>query len=338
MGFIRIPQEPTFDEDSKLLHTSSSSTCDNTSEESLPTNKRLSSVRKVSEAVNNSFSLSWPALVDFNELQSRPSDEIYSICKKHMIGMSEVGMSITNEKDTPMQLMLTKELKSGITVKAEKASVVGSEIECVRHSVDLDFDAHFVLGLYSQLNYTSVIDAFTYEVKNLENIKSEERFAWAHVAYTSDRLTLPLLSHRDFVTFDFVDKENMLIVSRSCLHPSKPVTKPPKASDCIQGLFSNKVKRTLRSPLCYFLRVIPIGPNQCRVVQFQHSDVGGVVPPKEQTKAVLKFGIDNLDRFHVLLLKASEKGLEVGKSADDYLADPLKDGWKQDAGAMVTGL
>lgn len=336
-SFIRIPQEPF--ESSWMSSSDDTSTKNTNNTRSFTASSTTPDSSDGSSTSSDIRPLSWPIALDFKELHSMSRDDFESTYNDHMLAVTRAGLQITDEQACPMQHVLTKQLKSGITVKAEKAAVDGTYIECVRHTADLPYEADFVLDLYQRLTYTRAIDAFTYEVNKLEEIQvKDEQFVWAHVAYTADRLTRPLLAHRDFVTFDWLDRENMIIVSRSCFHPTKPVTKPPRASDCIKGLFSNNVSRTFRSPLCYFLRIISTGPKRCKIVQFQHSDVGGVVPPKEQTKAVLQFGIDNLGRISDLLGKAKERGLNLGVTSEDYLKDPLRNGWKQAVDDMVPGL
>ena len=191
------------------------------------------------------------------------------------------------------------------------------------------------------MNYTEAIDAYTYLVEQLEVISSssdDKRFGWCHVVYTADKI-VPCFAHREFVTFDFVDTGNLLLVSRSCEHHLRPLTKVPKLRHCIRGMFTKKTpKRKLRSPLCYFLRVVPLEEKKCRVVQFQYSDVGGIIPPKEQTKAVIKFGLDNLGRFYHLLNKVQRKDLDVGPNTKEYLANPLSNGWNKQISKMIPGL
>jgi len=167
---------------------------------------------------------------------------------------------------------------------------------------------------------------------------NEQNNSWSHVVYTADKI-IPGFAHREFVTLDFVDTENLLLVSRSCQHPQRPLTKVPKLRHCIRGMFTKKPpKRKIRSPLCYFLHVVPLSENKCRVVQFQYSDMGGIILPKEQTKAVIKFGLDNLDRFYHLLNEVERKELDVGPSTKNYLANPLQNGWNQSVGDMIKGL
>ena len=173
-------------------------------------------------------------------------------------------------------------------------------------------------------------------MEEIDTSSSNEQNSWSHVVYTADKI-IPGFAHREFVTLDFVDKENLLLVSRSCQHSQRPLTKVPKLRHCIKGMFKSP-KRKLRSPLCYFLHVVPLSENKCRVVQFQYSDMGGIILPKEQTKAVIKFGLDNIDRFYHLLKEVQRKELNVGLSTKDYLANPLNNGWNQSVGDMIKGL
>lgn len=217
-----------------------------------------------------------PHALDFTKLKSDNicNKEYNTICNQHMKEMAEAGLHLTDANQTPMELISHRKTKHGVVIQAEKCPVVGVDIdiqhlECVRHTAaELDMNAETVFDTYVKLNYTEAIDAYTYLVEQLEVISSssdDKRFGWCHVVYTADKI-VPCFAHREFVTFDFVDTENLLLVSRSCEHHLRPSTKVPKLRHCIRGMFTKKTpKRKLRSPLCYFLRVVPLGEKKCRV-------------------------------------------------------------------------
>jgi hypothetical protein len=316
----RVPEEPAFDAVGRITSV------DVSNAEGQPTEPSITAV-------------SWPNALDFNKLESQNAGK-YRVLQQHMEEMAQAGLRLTDTDKTPMELV-TRQTKNGMTVQAEKASVVGvsfPDLQCVRHQAEFDIDAKTVFDVYNRLNYTEAIDAYTYLVEQLEEVDcAESRFSWAHVAYTGDKI-MPGFAHRDFVTFDFVDADNLMLVSRSCVHPSRPQTPDPTCLHGIVGMCSNRPSRTIRSPLCYFLRVIPLGENKCRVVQFQYSDVGGIVPPKSQTEAVVKFGLGNLERFNHLVKKAQTNKLKIGPEMEDYLANPLVPKWRQDVNVMIPGL
>lgn len=324
----RIPQDPAFDSEEKRIsgvetqHSGDDECQKNNSDRSLS-------------------AVSWPSALNFIKLKSEKTGKEYSaICQQHMEDMAHAGLRLTDADLTPMEFV-TRRTKHGISIQAEKARVVGvpfPDLQCVRHTSDFDMDAKTVFDVYVRLNYTKAIDQYTYLVQLLEKIDSVgDRFSWAHVAYTADKI-VPFFAHREFVTFDFVDAENLMLVSRSCLHPRRPQTMDPTCLHGILGTFSKRPSRTIRSPLCYFLRIIPLGEKKCRVVQFQYSDIGGIVPPVEQTKAVVKFGLRSMNRFYRLLRRAQAKGLEVGPETKGYLANPLLPKWHKPVAKMIPGL
>lgn len=327
----RVPEEPIFDANVKLavIKTKATQVASSwSSEEKQTKDDRLISA------------VSWPDGLDFGKLKSAKTGKEYNeTCLQYMVDLSQAGLWLTDSGQTPMQL-LAHSTNNGVTIRAEKAPVKGvrfPDLECVRHTAEFDVDAETLFDIYVRLTYTDAIDAYTYLVEMLEEIDvgDSKRFSWAHVERTADKI-FPMFAHRDFVVLDFVDKENLMAVSRSCVHPARPQTPVPTCVHGLVGMCSKNPSRTLRSPLCYFQRVIPIGENKSRVVQFQYSDMGGVIPPAEQTRAVVQFGMDNMARFYDLVQKA--KGLKVGPQAEDYLANPLLPEWRQDVADMIPGL
>ena len=111
-----------------------------------------------------------------------------------------------------------------------------------------------------------------------------------------DRLPFPLRSIRDFVTLDLVSKRDLLLVSKSVLHPTQPTTPVPGWASVFGG---DETSPTFRVPLMYCLKVTAkeAGAEGCTVTQVQWSDVGGVVPEPEIAKNVVKCGFDNMERF-----------------------------------------
>ena len=327
----RVPQEPASDTAQELDKNSSMAVTQAGDGEGEP-----------SQSQRSISAVTLPNALDFIKLKEScgAGQEYDATCRQHMMDMVQAGLRLTDAGLTPMEHVSCK-TDSNITIQVEKAPVDGvpyPDLDCVRHIAEFDVDAKTVFDVYVRLNYTDAIDAYTYLVEMLEEINcGKERFSWAHVAYTADKI-MPFFAHRDFVTFDFVDTENLMLVSRSCSHPDRPQTKTPEFYHCFTGIFSKDPSRTIRSPPCYFMRVIPLGENKCRVVQFQYSDLGGVIPPGEQTKAVVRFGLDNLHRFNRLVQQTQIKVLGVGPHTTDYLSNPLVPKWRQPVDEMIPGL
>ena len=158
---------------------------------------------------------------------------------------------------------------------------------------------------------------------------------WCHVAYTADTLAKPLKATRDFVTFDFISEDHLLLTSRSCRHASRPETAFPRRFRRGQNH-----ERTIRVPLLYYLRIVPDehDPDKCTIVQFQYSDVGGFVPGSSQTGAVVDFGFDSLPKLLGSILDCKHQGIALGPGTDGYLKNPLEPKWRQDPSEMIPGI
>jgi hypothetical protein len=223
------------------------------------------------------------------------------------------------------------------------AGVPDPDILGVQHTVTLPINAHIFFDRINPLNYTDLVDKFTYLVKQVGEQDTEHvvddkdntnDLSWFHVAYTADKLAF-FMNHRDFLTADFVSEPHLLINSRSCIHPECPTTPEPTV-----WALTYKDRRIYRSPLQYFQRMIPDANdnNSCTVVQFQFSDVGGFVPSKEQTKAVVQFGIDNIPKDVSTILTAVSQGVQLGPGTPGYLDNPLIPRWRQSPKEMIPGL
>ncbi|KAL7546547.1 hypothetical protein ACHAWF_013788, partial [Thalassiosira exigua] len=273
--------------------------------------------------------ISWTVGLDFVELEKSTSskDERDAACREHMAKLVEDALRLSDPDRTPMESSTHRTGKSGVVVRVDKSPVLGvrvPDLECVRHAADFDLDARTLLDVWVRLFCTDAVDAYAYRVERLDTVDcaASGRFKWAHVARTADDI-LPFLAHRDFVALNFVDEGALTLACRSCAHPSRPPTRFPTCLDSLLGPFTKRPSRTVRAPLFWFVRAVPLGEDKCRLVQFQFADVGGIVPPAEQTKAAVKFGLRNMDRVYRLAKRAREKGLDVGPNATDYLADPI---------------
>ncbi|KAL7554048.1 hypothetical protein ACHAWF_017418 [Thalassiosira exigua] len=287
--------------------------------------------KKGASKLHTRAAVSWTTGLDFHKLKLTKSKEKYqAFYLQHMRDFVLDGLSLADADLTPIEFTAHKASKNDISIQVDTSPVIGvnvPDLKCVRHTADFDVDAQTVLDVWNRLAYTEAIDKYTYLVDLTEEMDcTGSQFSWAHVEYTADKI-MPFFAHRDFVCFDFVDKENLIMISRSCVHPNRPPTQAPRFIDGLTGNFSKSPFRTFRSPLFWFVRTIPMGENKCRVVQFQFSDVGGVVPPAEQTKAAVTFGVESLDRLYCLVKEAQGKGMQVGPNTNDYLANLLLSKW-----------
>jgi len=292
-----------------------------------------------------------PDPLDFTKLptasrQSNMDDAV----QKHIKECIHIGLELTDPENEQFDLVTTKDvIMTGgrqNKIRVESISIAGSahpDIMGIRHIARLEgVSPDYLLDAYNRLNYTDIIDKFTYLVEQIEDIdvpqqikkeEHEDTISWCHVVLTADRLVPFFLSIRDFVTFDFVSQHHRMLVSRSCIHPSQPQTSPP----CC-GFVNNK--NTYRVPLQYFLRILPCpeDTNSCTVVQFQYSDVGGIIPPTNQTQAIIDFGLENISKFCTTVSEAKQKGLALGPGTEGYLKNPLKPKWRQLPKDMIPGL
>jgi hypothetical protein len=298
------------------------------------------------------------------EDEKQKSEEWNRTVQRHVQECIDFGCSITDPDNNPQHAVYTAPLRTEsvpVTVGEEAytldiqvetirvAGVSDRDILGVRHSVTLPIAPEYFLNAYNRLNYTSAIDKFTYLVEMLEDVVVPTSATssstalptsstdWCHVAYTGDQI-IPGFSIREFVTLDFMSRqhEHGMLCSRSCQHGQYEITAPPDWT--ASSLFTNRQR--YRVPLLYYQRVLPVpdNPQACRVVQFQFSDIGGLVPPAKQTAAVVQFGIDNLPKAFALVKTAENKGIVLGTDAGVPLIDPLKSGWKQKPTDMIPGL
>lgn len=214
-----------------------------------------------------------------------------------------------------------KALRESGGVRASSRRVRGSPVEVVRHELEIAAPADVVLDLYNQLNYTWVVDAYTYDLYAVEDVPTTD-LSWLHVVHTVDRMAPPLRNIRDFCTLDMVDPHRMMLVSKSVVHPA--LFPPPQ--------------HWIRMPLCYALRVEPLAAGRCRVVQVQWSDSAGMLRPRMITPGVVEFGFDFYARFTGLVEQAVRQRLPVGRGSPHYLRSPLRAGWRREPGEMVPGL
>lgn len=206
-------------------------------------------------------------------------------------------------------------------IECSHLQVAGTTLPMARHTAEFNAPASTVLQLFNSLNYTSLIDPYAFHVEVKEQCESVPECTWCHVAWTVDNVH-PLFAVRDFVTLDFLNASQSLIISRSVRHGLVPETKPPNKRSF---LFKSLKSRTYRVPLLYALRVLPIDENHCTVTQLQWSDVGGVLPDDIVVKSVEKFGYDSLTRMRKIVQTVVEK--DIGAPT---LENPLIPTWTRD--------
>lgn len=275
-----------------------------------------------------------PTQLDFQELKSRESSaDVNGEVVAYVRSVRDKALEVTSLESADLSWRPAS-VKNGI--RCEALLIAGTKIEGIRHIAEFPLPADVVLDAYNRLNYTDIIDMYTTHVESAETIPPAE-FAWIQVVWTYDRL-FPVGSSRDFCTLDFIDKENLMLVSKDVAHPAVPVTGPPGWA----SIFSSSLKApTYRMPLFYALRIVPDPQDagRCTVVQFQWSDTGGFVPPKEVWKGVRKFGFDNIPKFRSRLEGVAAQGIVLGKdSGPAYLANPLVPRWRQEPSDMIPGL
>jgi len=292
--------------------------------------------------------ISLPDQLDFTKLST--SENSHLAIQNHMKECIRVGLELTDLKNEQFDFVTTKNIGKGNSskIRVESTSIAGTsdpKLMGIRHIARLDgLHPDYLFDAYNRLNYTDIIDKYTYLVEMIEEIDvprpevendndDDDDISWCHVVLTADRLIPIFFSVRDFVTFDFVSRRHRMLVSRSCIHPNKPQTSPPSTFDLTKT-------KTYRVPLQYVLRILPCpeDENSCIVVQFQYSDMGGIIPPPSQTKAVIDFGIDNIPKFFNTVLEAKHKGLALGPGTEGYLKNPLKPKWRQRPKDMLPGM
>lgn len=266
-----------------------------------------------------------PKPLDFSELKSREgsadsSGEIHAYSRV----VRDKALEVTSLGSAGLGWQMVKAANG---IQCEGLPIAGSKIKGIRHIAEFCLPADVVLDAYVRLNYTDIIDKYTTHVESVESIPPAE-FAWMQVVWTYDRI-FPVGSSRDFCTFDFVDKENFMLVSKSVDHPALPKTSLPGWA----SIFSGSLKSpTYRVPLFYALRVVPNPEDagRCKVIQFQWSDVAGIVPANEIWKSVSNFGFDSIPKFRAQLESAIARGVVLGKeSGAGFLVDPLVPRWRQ---------
>lgn len=233
-------------------------------------------------------------------------------------------------------LSWTTQLEKG-GIKCESLELAGTKVLGIRHIAQFDgLTADVVLDAYCRLNYTDIIDKFTTHVSVVESLPCPEDFAWMQAVWTYDRI-FPVGASRDFVTLDYIDKMNYMLVSKSVEHPGLPRTAQPTWGKICSG---NLDAPTYRVPLLYGLKVIPDpgDAKSCKIVQFQWSDIAGIVPQDKIHTSVIDFGFDSITKFRDRLMRLPP-GCSLGaKSGQAFLADPLVPRWRQSPQEMIPGM
>ena len=291
-----------------------------------------------------------PPPLDFECLKKEEEDPKRFV-QRYVDQCLQVGLELTDAvKDPHAAHMGNRSTVTVETTQKQKLDVVIDEVKiaglsplqkdlrAVRHTIyKVPLRADVFMDGYNRLNYTDLVDKFTYFVEQVPEDTLEETaaisstesdLAWCHVAYTADVLA-PFLRERDFVTFDFVSRRHLLLCSRSCAHPAYP----------------KNVSKTYRVPLLFYQRVLPDADdpeNHCSIVQFQMSDIGGFIAPGFAIKGIVDFGVENIPKVVSAIVQAvsnDENGEEtLGKGAPGYLDSPLEPSWRQNPKEMLPSL
>jgi len=211
-----------------------------------------------------------------------------------------------------------------LQISVETVPVVGVSdpgLKAVRHAVRLPVRPDVLFDAVCRFCYTEAVDPFLDRVDVLE--RYEEAFeddgdrsvSWCHVTYTVDRFA-PVMSARDFVSVDLASEKHLLYFSRSCIHPDRPPKPVPGP------LLPKQRSRAYRVPFMFCQHVIPdpSDPDACTLVQFQFSDIGGILKPSDQIAAVVRFGTSNIPK---LLRLVDEFAYGLGEGQLGYMQDPL---------------
>lgn len=284
-----------------------------------------------------------PETLDFEKLGDKSSDQAKEKIQQHvnsciesatLLCSSDILSSDCAEHVKTVQIPIELHGKHHvIDVRVDAVQVSGvmePDNKGVRHMVKLPVNPRVLFDAVCRFGYTDTIDCYTFTVQKLQEIHidesdddSKKNISWCHVAYTADQLDLFLFSVRDFVTFDFAIEKHLLYCSRSCIHPAQPPL--PVPTFC-----PSRESRAYRVPLFFMQRVIPDEENEnsCTLCQFQFSDVGGIVPPRRQTMAIVEFGINNIPKLCKL---CNEYEQYLGPETRGYMQDPLSPSWRQRA-------
>lgn len=259
--------------------------------------------------------------LQLSDLQTEPN-------QRYIQRIQSTTANVPNDNGTLIQ----------IPIQVDTIQVAGASHEGllgVRHVARVPMSPEAFIDGYIRVNYTNLVDPFTNRVDLVEDLTQKDDVNWSHVVYTVDWLA-PFFSEREFVTLDFTSMEHNLLVSRSCQHPAIPTTRPP-------GWCNHDYQQRYRSPLFFFLRTIHVAdlPNQCLVVQFQFSDMGGIVPIARQVKAVIQFGNVNIPKVTSCLLHAAKEGVLLlgqhtnGGETRHKVSNPLQPTRRQDPLVML---
>lgn len=215
-------------------------------------------------------------------------------------------------------------------VKAYTRPVHNTDQVAIKHTIEYDLPADHVMDLYVKLNYTSVVDPYTTSLRSVETFEAS-KYEWLQAIHTYDPLAFGVfqtLAPRDYVTLDFVDKEKMMLVSKSVEHPSLPN----------QSLVDNKwlgSERVFRVPFLYAVKAEEIAENRTRLVVIHWADIGGNIGrPLYTALAIINFGNKFAEEFRKTLDEVEHEIVDgkmtLGKTSPAFLSDPLEGGWVKD--------
>ena len=223
-------------------------------------------------------------------------------------------------------------------VKAYTRPVQNTDQVAIKHIVEYDLPADHVMDLYVKLNYTSVVDPYTTSLRSVEAYETR-KYEWLQAIHTYDPLAFGVfqtMAPRDYVTLDFVDKEKMMLVSKSIEHPSLP-----NLSSVDNRWIGSE--RVFRVPFLYAVKAEEVSKNKTRLVIIHWADIGGNIGrPLYTALAIINFGNKFAEEFRKKLGAIEQEitngKMKVGKTTASFLSDPLDGGWVKDPEMILAKL
>lgn len=218
-------------------------------------------------------------------------------------------------------------------VQAFTRKVWNSDAAVIKHIEEVDAPADVVADLYVKFNYTEVVDPYTTKLRSVEKYPSKS-FNWLQTIHTYDPLAsafFPIIAPRDYVTLDFADPSELMLVSKTIVHPDLPDETQNNGFSNGEGPLGSE--RVVRVAFMYAVKVEPIAENRCRVIAVHWGDLGGNIgKPLYTESAILDFGFDFSKKFLELLRRSQMCTPEgaLGSASPNFMADPLANGWVKD--------
>lgn len=245
-----------------------------------------------------------------NDYVNNLVDHGLMFCDPELKQLPDVSPQHVKTLRVPLQGATGKGRSSKISIDVETVLVEGvrCDLKGVRHIAHhVPVNANQLFDAVCKNLYTNAVDPYLQRAELIHDLATDH--SWCHVSYTMDTFA-PVLSTRDFVSIDVACEDHLLYCSRSCRHPVRPPLPTPA--------FRSKETGAFRVPFQFSLRVFPDADDpkhSCTMIQFQFSDLGGILSPAQQTSAVIRFGARNIPTLVQLALEEACRF--------DALPDPL---------------